>query len=220
MLSLGALDSIRMALTDLAVVLFLALAVAAVRSRRPGAGVVALALAGMTRETGLLGAGVLATRSRGSPMRILLAALPLLLWFAWLHAHLPKSGGIWRGNIDLPCVSLARHAAACLAAVARGDFESRQILGLLGGLGLAFQSLDLLLKRRWSEPWWRAGAGFALLFWILGDQVWNGYWAVARVVLPMTFAYSLLVPRDRLFWLRIAAPNAILVLHGLWRLMP
>jgi hypothetical protein len=220
MLSLGALDSIRMALTDLAVVLFLALAVAAVRSRRPVAGVVALALAGLTRETGLLGLGVLGTRSRWSAARMAIAALPLLLWFGWLRAHLPSSGGVWRGNIDLPCLSLARHAAACVAAMARGDFESRQILGLLGGLGLAYQSLDLLLRRRWSEPWWRAGAGFALLFWILGDQVWNGYWAVARVVLPMTFAYNLLVPRDRLFWVRIAAPNAVLVLHGLWRLLP
>jgi hypothetical protein len=94
------------------------------------------------------------------------------------------------------------------------------VFGLLGGLGLAFQSAWLLARPQWSEPWWRAGAGTAILFWFLGGAVWHGYWAVARVALPMTVAFNLLSPRDRWFWMRLSAANLPLLVHGIWRMLP
>jgi len=233
MLGIGSLDNIRMGLVDLAPVLMFAAGVALVRSGRPRGAVAALALAGLTRETSLLGGALLApvtdgrSGARPGPGRWLraaarwaLAAAPVLLWTAWLRHNVPASGLPFRGNFGWPPLPFLRNCATCLRHIAAGDLGSRWVFGLIAGAGLAGQSIFLLLRPRWTEPWWRVGVGFAVLFWFLGDDVWHGYWAAARVVLPMTFAFNLLAPRDRWFWARFTAANAGLMVHGIWRMLP
>jgi hypothetical protein len=153
-------------------------------------------------------------------LRWAVAAAPVLAWAAWLHWNIPGSGAPIRGNLDWPVSAFARSCATCARHLAAGDFDTRYVFGLLGGLGLAFQSAWLLARPQWSEPWWRAGAGTAILFWFLGGAVWHGYWAVARVALPMTVAFNLLSPRDRWFWMRLSAANLPLLVHGIWRMLP
>jgi hypothetical protein len=224
MLSLGSLDSIRMGLVDLAPVLFLALAAARIRSGRPGPAVAAVALAGLARETSLLGGLVLFEPGRHRPLqgclRVALAALPLLAWAAWIHANVPGRGALLKGNLDWPAVGFVRSCWTCAGHIASGDLDTRWVFGLLGGLSLAWQSVGLLARPRWSDPWWRAGVGFAVFFWFLGGSVWKGYWAAARVELPMTFAFNLLAVKDRRFWSTMAVANLPLVLHGMWRMLP
>lgn len=229
MLSLGALDSVRMGLVDLAPVLFLLLGVRWIRAGRPLATVTALALAGLTRETSLVGGGLLARPARGKEAWWLpgaglvcwaVAALPVLAWAAWLNRNVPGPGILVAGNLGWPVFAFAQHLVACARHIAGGDYDSRWVFGLFGGISLAYQSVSLLARPRWSEPWWRAGVGFAVLFWCLGGSVWKGYWAAARVVLPMTFAFNLLSVKDRRFWLRMSAANLPLVLHGMWRMLP
>ena len=227
MLTIGALDCVRLSLTDLSAVLLLALAVAAIAKGRTWAATGAFAAAGLTRETSLLGgfalwpAGNPGNRARlMAGARIACAAAPLLAWMVFLALNVSREGALGRNNFDWPCVALARHCSSCVGHLARGDFDSRQTLGLVGALSLGGQSIYLLLRPRWSEPWWRVGVGFALLFWVLGDDVWRGYWAAARALLPMTFAFNLLAPDDRRFWMRLALANAGLVLHGMWRMLP
>jgi hypothetical protein len=227
MLTLGALDCVRLSLTDLCAVLFLALAIAALDRGTPWAAAGSLALAGLARETSLLAGTALWPRGEcGVPARLraagrlALAAAPLLGWAAWLAAEVSREGFLGTGNFDWPGLAFIRHCAHCAAHILRGDLDSRQTFGLVGALSLAGQSLYLLLRPRWSEPWWRVGIGFALLFWVLGDNVWTGYWAAARAVLPMTFAFNLLAPADRRFWARLSWGNAALVLHGAWRMLP
>ena len=227
MLTLGALDCVRLSLTDLLSVFLLTLAVRAAATGRPWAAAGALAIAGLTRETSLLGAPALwpagkpRARARLRAAGLLAcAAAPLFAWAAWLAFNLSREGALGRNNLDWPGFALARHCSHCVAHLARGDLDSRQSLGLVGAIGLGYQSLHLLLRPRWSETWWRAGLGFALLFWILGDDVWKGYWAAARALLPMTFAFNFLAPNDRKFWARLSVANAGLVLHGIWRMLP
>lgn len=229
MLGIGSLDCVRMGLVDLAPVLMLAVGAILVRSGRPRLALGAMALAGLARETSLVGGALLAgPRDAVGGIRAwlrtaalwALAAAPVLLWAAWLQANVPGSGLPIRGNFGWPPVPLLRSWSACLAHLAAGEFRSRWIFGLLCGANLAYQSLFLLLRPRWDEPWWRIGIGFAVLFWFLGDSVWHGYWAAARVVLPMTFAFNLLAPRDRWFWVRFGAANAGLMAHGIWRMLP
>ena len=227
MLTVGALDSIRYSLTDLPCVLLLALAVAALAKGRPWLSTAAFALAGLTRETALL--GVAALWHVGGPgkkawpaaaARCACAALPLVAWAGWLAWALPRGNALGRNNFDWPGFALVRHCTQCLTHLAHGDFDSRFFFGLVAAVSLCFQSLYLLLRPQFSEPWWRIGIGFALLFWILGDNVWTGYWAAARALLPMTFAFNLLAPDDRRFWLRVIVANAGLVVHGIWRMLP
>jgi hypothetical protein len=227
MLTVGTLDCVRLSLSDLFAVLMLALAVWAVAKGRPWTAAGALAVAGLTREASLLGGTVLwPAHAAGKRERLLAAArvacaaAPLLAWMAWLACTVSRNGTFGRNNIDWPFAAFIRHCSECATHLARGDLDSRQSFGLIGALGLAGQSLHLLLKPRFSEPWWRIGAGFALLFWFLGDEVWKGYWAAARALLPMTFAFNILAPDDRRFWARMTIANAGLVLHGIWRMLP
>ena len=227
MLTVGTLDSIRYSLNDLFSVLLLALAVAALTKGRPWLSTAAFALAGLTRETALLGGAALwPVEARGrrawlaAAARCACASLPLIAWVGWLAWMFPKGNVLGRNNFDWPGFALARHCALSLTHLAHGDFDSRFSFGLIGAVGLGAQSLYLLFRPRFSEPWWRIGIGFALLFWILGDNVWAGYWAAARALLPMTFAFNLLAPDDRRFWLRVIVANAGLVLHGIWRMLP
>jgi hypothetical protein len=227
MMTVGALDSIRLSLTDLPAILLLALAVAALAKGRPWLATGAFAVAGLTRETSLLGGAALwPARTQGKRAWILGAArcscavLPLVLWTGWLARKLSPDGLLGSNNFAWPAVAFVRHCAQCAAHLESGDFSSRQIFGLIGALGLGFQSVHVLLRPRWSEPWWRVGAGFALLLWVLGDGVWEGYWAASRALLPMTFAFSILLPDDRRFWPRLIFANAGLVIHGIWRMIP
>ena len=227
LLTLGVLDCVRLSLTDLAGVLLVTAAVRAERCGRAWAAAAALAVAGLARETSLLSLPLLAPAgpAAGRPGwktagRFLLAVAPLALWVTWLARTLPPGGALGNGNFDWPGTALARHLALCLSHLGRGDLDSRYVGGFLGALGLAAQSLCLLIRLRWQEPWLRAAAGFAVLFWFLGDNVWHGYWAAARAVLPMTFAFNLLLPRRRGFWAWLLLTNAPLVAHGIWRMLP
>ena len=91
MMTIGALDCVRLSLTDLCAVFLLAVAIRALEKGWPWAAAGALAAAGLTRETSVLGGAVLwpAGSSRGSSrvlaaVRIACAAAPLLAWMAWL----------------------------------------------------------------------------------------------------------------------------------------
>jgi hypothetical protein len=227
LLTLGTLESVRLSLTDLAGVLLVAAAVRGQRNGRPWASTAALAAAGLARETSLLALPLLAPargdagRSGGkAALRLLLAVAPLGLWAGWLARTLPAEGTWGVGNFGWPGTALARHLALCLSHLGRGDLDPRYLGGLLGALGLAGQSVFLLTRSARQEPWWRAAAGFAVLFWFLGDNVWHGYWAAARAVLPMTFGFNLLLPRRRGFWAWLVLTNAPLVVHGVWRMLP
>lgn len=227
MMTIGALDNVRQSLSDLAGVLLLTLAVIAMRKERTWAAVGALGLSGLVRETSLLGITVLwpdGARGKQPIYRTALlcacAVLPLLLWVAWLSWVIPGGNALGRGNFDWPGLAFVRHCWICLGQLARGNFDSRYLLGLIGAVGLASQSLGLLLRPRPAEYWWRIGASFAVLFWVLGDSVWKGYWSAARAVLPMTFAFNLLAVGHRRFWTRMSLANAGLVAHGIWRMLP
>ncbi|MBK8476241.1 MAG: hypothetical protein IPL39_07960 [Opitutaceae bacterium] len=225
-LSLGALDSVRLSLVDLPATLFILLAVRSARHMSAGGGggahaSILLALAGLTRETALL--AFPAADHPGALRRWLLrglAALPALVWFVWLRWQLPNGGG-FTGNFGWPGCALAEHLVRCGWELAHGSSDSRFLFGLLGAVGLAFQAARLLLLwlRAPHQPWLRSTIGFALLFWVLGGFVWNGYWAVARTCLPLTLAFNLTLPAGRGFWWRFALGNAC-ALHAVYRLLP
>ena len=221
-LSLGALDSVRLALVDLPATLLLLLGVRAARAGAATGAAAFVALAGLTRETALFGALAVAGATCWKRWALrAVCALPAAAWFLWLRTNLPADAGGFAGNFAWPGAALAEHLVRCSWALAHGNFDSRYLWGLAGALGFAYQSLHLLFaaRHRWAEPWVRAGVPFAILFWVLGDAVWAGYWAVARACLPLTFAFNFTLPAGRGFWWRFALGNACL-LHAIYRFLP
>lgn len=222
-LSLGALDSVRLALVDLPAALLLLLAVRNARHGAAGRAAGFLALAGLTRETALLAGPVVDHPNFWRRWRLRgLGALPAVAWFVWLRWQLPASGGAgFTGNFSWPGCALTEHLVRCGWELAHGNFDSRFLFGLIGAVGLIYQATRVLLlwSRRPQAPWLRSTVGFAVLFWVLGAFVWNGYWAAARACLPLTLAFNLTLPSGRGFWWRFALGNAC-ALHAVYRFLP
>jgi hypothetical protein len=224
LLSLGALDSVRLALTDLPMVLALTLAVSALQRRRFGLAALGFIIAGFIRETAVIAVQPLgltdnAQDRRSAWFKAALCVVPVALWCGWLVYVLPSSSHGVQGNLDWPGLAFFRHVGTCLQALCQGDFDSRTSFGLIGALGLGYQSLYLLGHARESDPWVRIGLSFAFLFWFLGDYVWHGYWAAARTCLPMTFAFNYRLLKEHRFALRFSIGN-LFALHGLIRFLP
>jgi hypothetical protein len=194
LLGVGVVDSVRLALTDLPAALLLVLAVRAMELGRPKAAAIWCLLAGFTREISVFAA--LLVRDAGERRTFFVrvgCTLPVLAWCAWLAWRLPGPVG-HEGNIDWPGSTFARQEWRNLGAVLSGDFNSQILFGLLGGIGLAVQSLWVLGQWRSfaTNPWVRMGLPFAVLFWLIGTDPWLDYRAVARDCLPMTMVFNLL----------------------------
>jgi hypothetical protein len=220
LLSLGALDSVRLSLTDLPATLCLVLAVRAMQKSRPKLATLWFLAGGLVRETSIF-AGMVFPNGKTPAARVWLwrglAVAPVMAWTVWLWLYMPGDSGAQ--VLAWPGVGVVEHLATCARQIAAGNFDSRYVFGLIGALGLAYQSLFLLTSWRESDPWTRLGLPFAVLFWCLSPYVFSGYWAAARAVLPLTFAFNRLLPRDRSFWFHFIAGN-LFMLHGIWRMLP
>lgn len=224
MLSMGVLDSVRQSLVDLPALLLLALAIT--KYARPKISVSWLGLAGLAKETSLLGAVALQFDHTVRPfpwrrvgVSLLVASLPLGLWWLYVRQHLPgTSGQEGLGNFTWPLYGLLIQAKHSLGELVLGNFDGRHSFGLIALVGLLVQAWSLWSNRQLSNPWWRVGAAYSLLFLVLGSWVWSGYWAVCRAVLPMTIAFNLLLPASSRFWPVWIIGN-LTILHAVWRFL-
>ncbi|MGH7997472.1 MAG: hypothetical protein ACREFX_14085 [Opitutaceae bacterium] len=224
--SFGLCCSVRGALVDGPSLLLIAAAMALLESGRAGWATAVLGLSGLGKETNLL-AAVAWLPDRGAGRRealrafgrIALAALPLALWVAWLTHRMGGSGEMGARNFSWPFAGYAGKWRELSShwrihgfdAIARGD--------LLVLIALSVQLLFFALRPRWSDRWWRLGAVYALLMVVLGPAVWEGYpGAAARVLLPLTLAFNLIVPRGRVWLLVLIAGNlSVFISRGVLR---
>lgn len=217
MLSIGALDSVRMALTDLPATLLLVSAVLAMQSSRNGLAAVCIVAGGFVRETSVLAVKIFKAEGWFKTWLLrMVCVLPVLAWCLWLRLAIPGDSGTHA--FDWPGLGLVEHLGPCARELGAGNFDSRYLFGLAGALGLAYQSVFVLLRWREQGPWIRLGLPFAVLFWFLSAYVFSGYWAAARACLPLTFAFNRVLPRDGKFWPRLVLAN-LSVLHGAWRML-
>jgi hypothetical protein len=222
LLSLGAIASWQFALTDL---LAMALVLAALRLLERGrshSAAAALSLAILTKETAVL-AGIMGLDGIGGGWKAwrrrcifgLITVLPMALWTAYLgfRGFHPAAGS--SENFALPGFGLweqLREAFRFLTEGRKGD--------LVVVLSLIVQAVGLLWFRRPRSPVWRVGAVHVVLGLVLGRAVWEGYpGAACRVLLPLTVAFNLTIPRDtRWKWAWLVGGNlsAVLGINALY----
>lgn len=202
--SAGVLHNVRLALTDLLAVLLITGAVVLAERRRLGRAGVLLGLAGLTRETALLGtvAGIPTERWE---WRVLLrrlgwaiaCAVPLWLWIQYLAARLGwQEPGL--GNLTLPLTGWLWKTAEVGRLWQSEPDRWLAASTLLAHVGLTVQAGWLLVRWRWQDAWWRVGAAFAALMLTLGVAVWEGHpGAATRVLLPMAVAFNIVALRQR-----------------------
>ncbi|MDI1320015.1 MAG: hypothetical protein PSW75_07465 [bacterium] len=227
MFSIGVLDSVRQSLVDLPAVLLLVLAVTAFTQIRTSPRTTLwLALGNLTKETSLLGALALSCDPSRRPfpwkraaLSLAAAALPLALWSLYVEQRFAgTTGGTGLGNFTWPLLGLLKQARNCLREVSLGNLDGRYSFCLVAILGLLTQAWVLWRNPQPASPWWRIGFAYSILLLFLSSWVWSGYWAACRAVLPMTIAFNLLLPANRLFWPLWILGNLTL-LHGVWRFL-
>ena len=206
----------------------------------------AMAAAALTRETSLIAAvGVLDVRNLRSLadwMRrvgmLAIAIVPLAIWFAYVH-HQLQGGQSAAGNTQnfaWPFAAMGTRFAAGWEEIVHHGFTGAhphsaawflyaeyRVNVLLTIATLFFQGLFLCLRPNWQSPIWRIGAGYLLLCVTLGAAVWDHTAAAARVMIPMTTCFYLLLAQERSgwrFWVffvlgSLSVPYAV---HDFWML--
>ena len=215
----GLAFSARASLLEGPSLLLLVLTITAIECGRRWLAVLLIGLSGLGRETNLLsGVSLLDTRLRGvvPVAQAVMICFPLVLWLIYvLGSHPGVSLNAGLGNFAMPFSGMVGKLFDTLAALRAEGWASYARFSLLGLISLTTQGVVLALRAGWRSPWWRVGIGYAILMVFLGPNVWFGStWAVTRVVLPMTFAFNILLPRNRAFW-PLAIIGNLTVLHGL-----
>jgi hypothetical protein len=203
--SFGLIFSVSSALLDGPALLLTVVAMLLVESGRPWSGALVMGLSGLGKDTSVLCGAALKPPEPRRPRtwapwlaQGALVLLPLAAWMVCLRLWLGAGDDIGPRNFARPFAGLVNKLQDILASLAAGGYPSPDVtrLDLLVFVGLLAQFFFFALRRRWQEPWWRVGASYAVLMMFLGDAVWENYpSAAARVLLPMTLAFNILVPR-------------------------
>jgi hypothetical protein len=217
----GLIASMRLALPDGPSVLVLALGIAALEANRQWLAAAILGISGLTRETNLLGATILSPAVPDKRRLVMLAAqgivalAPLALWMVYLSSLGLPGDATGEGNFAAPFSAYVQKWSRSLAEVQQADAGPDAWFTVLALVALTTQAIALAWWRAWRNPWWRVGVSYAVLMFVLGPAVWDGQpGAVTRVIIPMSVAFNVLLPRDRWFWPIWAVGNANLA-HSL-----
>jgi hypothetical protein len=209
--SAGTLSSVRLALTDLPMLVLLMLAVLAAERARPRTAIAWLAAAALARETALLGAAGLFAPPwfslktlRKNILACVIIATPLAAWLAYIRWRIGPADAGW-GNFTLPLSGFVEKWSTALADLAYLYDPFLAWTTFLAVLGLTVQAVFIASRwRLFTDAWWRVGAVYSGLMAMIGTAVWEGYpGACTRVLLPLTLAFNLLAQRTRaaVIWL-------------------
>lgn len=214
--SYGLIFSVARSLLEGPSLLLTSVGMALVESGRPWLAAAVLGVSGLGKETNILcAAGMRLPAERKwrawAPWlaRLVLVLLPLAAWMLYLRHLLGRGNDIGDPhNFARPFAALAEKLQLTVGQLMAEGYPSVAKFDLLVLAGLLAQFFFFAFRRRWNDPWWRLGASYAVLMVFLGDAVWENYpCAAARVLLPMTLAFNILVPRGRWWPLLLVIGN-------------
>ena len=220
MFSHGLLTSVRMSLLDGPSLMILACAVLAAERGRRWTGAAVLGLAGLGRETNLLGAialpwprgwsGWLKSAAAG-----VLIVLPLIVWQDYIWSiYRGSSASAGADQLTVPLAAYAHKWQLTLAQLRTQGVASPAGYTLLAVIALTTQIVFLVVARAWRDAWWRLALAFGLLILTAHWVVWEGYpGAVTRIALPLKLGFNVLLARHQppFFWAWVVAGNLDLV---------
>jgi hypothetical protein len=211
----GMLSSISRSLTDCPALLLIAIGMRLLERNRERLGAAVLAAAGLVRETSVFCAAALLSPGGEPPgwgRRLVEAAavvLPTLIWTSVLVVYHGEVGSY--RNFDLPFASVVQYLGTIRDAwPGRGALWVG--LALCGIVAMSVQVGFVMARPKLGNAWWRIGAAFSILWLCLGWAVWEvghlPHAAAPRVILPLTLAFNVLVPRTGLGLVLLLAGNA------------
>lgn len=211
----GLIGSVRLALLDGPSLVLLVLAVLAIERGRAWTGAVVMALAGLGRETNLLGGSVLATRvpaslpaAAAAAAQAAIVVAPVVVWALYVRA---VYAGYTYSNVDnfgVPFAGYLERWVHTLETLRAEGWDSLARYNLASLVALTTQAVFVVTRWQWGSPWWRLGAAYCVLLATLSLPVWEGYpGASMRVLLPLSFAFNVLVVQSRWCWPLVVLGN-------------
>jgi hypothetical protein len=207
LLAEGMLASVRQSLVDGPSMLLLALGIVAVEQNHRWRSAALLGISGLGRDTNVIGGLILAPSSRrthrlgATVLQGLVVCAPLLLWMLYLRQAEVSPVETGHSNFAFPFTAFVQKWQVTVAELSAGGWDSFARFSILSLVALTTQFVVLVSLLDWRNAWWRMGIAYAGLMIVVGEAVWYGYpGATARVVLPMTVAFNVLLPSVRLFW--------------------
>jgi hypothetical protein len=205
----GTLGSVRLALVDGPSLLLIGLAVAAAErgGRWKASGI--LGLAGLARETNLLGLVALDASRRAFWPRArlvvaaVIAVVPLLIWQDYLWSIYRHRTFAEQNQLTVPFAAFLWKWRTTLHGILTDGPTLFHTLALAALVSLTTQVVYLCTWRNWRSPWWRVATAYAVLLLAVHEAVWVGApGAVVRVVLPLTVGFNVLLfsNTSRTFW--------------------
>lgn len=127
-----------------------------------------------------------------------LLLLPVALWAVYVHYQLPPERATQSGNLTFPFFGVVEKLieSSTVLSVSQGEplfYRIGLFLESVSLISIFVQAIYLFSKPKWSNRYWQFGIGFAVLFPFLGPSVLAGQFAFTRVLLPLTFAFNLLI---------------------------
>ncbi len=195
----GVVHSLDAALTDLpAAVLALAAVVAANRAFLSPA---LTGLATLVRETSVLTA--LSLPEFRPPVRldwrfflrfVLPVLVPFAVWLVYARLRLGDAASPGLPGLGWPLVGLSEKVLDNVTRLASPDHTfAYRLASLLCVIAIVTQSVYLFARPRPDSAWWRFGIGLAVLAVFASSAVWIDDKAYTRVLLPLAFAFNLLL---------------------------
>ena len=219
MFSHGVCMSVRHSLVDAPSLLLVALAMRWVEAGHRARGAAVLALAGLGKETSLLAVAGVAAPDWRAPrtwwrpaLTAVAVALPFLAWMGYVRGKFGPADDPGQGSFTRPLAGLAEKWGDALGSLASGGDSALRWATVAVVFALTVQGLFFLLRRRPADAWWRIGAAFAGMMVFLATPVWEGFpGAATQVLLPMTLAFNIVVPRGRKWLAVLIAGNLTVV---------
>ena len=200
----GTLASVVRALPDLPATVLMVLAV--FTSSGWIASALFLSTASLFRETSVLCLAAVPLRedepwwdARRLAKASFIIIVPIALWLLYVHFRTPTRMETDYGQFSFPFVGLLKKfGLSAHNLIAEWDNvrplrRGRLLFELLCPISLFIQATYLATKPRLNSQLWRMGIGFVLLLSVVGDQIWVAEHAYTRILLPLTFAFNLLI---------------------------
>jgi len=141
--------------------------------------------------------------TRSAMMRLVLAGLivflPITLWLIYVYFRLPSGMAAGIRNFSFPFLGIAQKLSSDISTLVTGGMGTSMLdkvklfSEIICVLSIIIQALYLVAKPRFSSTAWRLGVGFVILLAFLGASVWVEQLSYCRVLLPLTFAFNLLI---------------------------
>ena len=219
--SAGLLISVRLSMLEGPSMLVVTLAILAHERHRGWLATGLMAISGLGRETNMIGSGLLVSRVPRTRQQILAVcgtaacvALPFVVWSRYVSSIYPGFSYTSPDSFAVPFSGYLTKWSTTLREYYQYGWASNARFNFAILIGLSVQLAFLALRREWKSAWWRMAAPYCVLFAMTSYAVWGGSpGAAPRVLLPLTFAFNVLVARLEgwSFWALIVLGNLSVV---------